>query len=153
LEKTLTIAFITIEMNVDKLFNIPSSSIPSGKNKRKLTANPNIEVLKAVRQKTNPEEIEEGSDFVTGNTNFKTPQPVSSKSALATSSSSKGKGKAVKISDEVEEQEYYIDDYDDEYEIDLEEEEGGRFYGGGLTEEQKRILDLVDQVDVEEVCI
>jgi beta-catenin-like protein 1 len=141
-------------MNVDKLFNIPSSSIPSGKNKRKLTANPNIEVLKAVRQKTNPEEIEEAaSDFVTGNANFKTPQPVSSKSALATPSSSKGKGKAVQISDEVEEQEYYIDDYDDEYESGLEEEEGGRFYGGGLTEEQKRILDLVDQVDVEEVCI
>ncbi|CAG8520790.1 11599_t:CDS:10 [Diversispora eburnea] len=34
-------------MNVDKLFKIPSSSIPSGKNKRKLSANPNIEVLKA----------------------------------------------------------------------------------------------------------
>jgi beta-catenin-like protein 1 len=139
-------------MNVDKLFNIPSSSIPSGKNKRKLTANPNIEVLKAVRQKTNPEELEEASDFVTGNTNFKTSQLVPSKSALATSSSSKGKGKAVQISDEVEEQEYYIDDYE-EYESGLEEEEGGRFYGGGLTEEQKRILDLVDQVDIEEVCI
>ncbi|CAB5194121.1 unnamed protein product [Rhizophagus irregularis] len=139
-------------MNVDKLFNIPSSSIPSGKNKRKLTANPNIEVLKAVRQKTNPEELEETSDFVTGNKDFKTSQPVPSKSALATSSSSKGKGKAVQISDEVEEQEYYIDDYE-EYESDLEEleeEEGGRFYGGGLTEEQKRILDLVDQVDIEE---
>ncbi len=143
-------------MNVDKLFNIPSSSIPSGKNKRKLTANPNIEVLKAVRQKTNPEEDEETSDFVTGNTNFKTPQPVSSKSALATSGSSKGKGKAVQISDEVEEQEYYIDDYDDDDDDGRgieEEEEGGRFYGGGLTEEQKRILDLVDEVDIEEVCI
>ncbi|CAI2164326.1 3851_t:CDS:10 [Funneliformis geosporum] len=104
-------------MNVDKLFNIPSSSIPSGKNKRKLTANPNIEVLKAVRQKTNPEEDEEVSDFVTGNTNFKIPQPILSKSALVTSSSSKGKGK---------------------------------FYGGGLTEKQKRILDLVDQTDIEE---
>ncbi|RIA90269.1 Catenin-beta-like protein [Glomus cerebriforme] len=136
-------------MNVDKLFNIPSSSIPSGKNKRKLTANPNIEVLKAVRQKTNPEELEETSDFVTGNTNFKSPQPVPSKSVLATSSSLKGKGKAVQISDEVEEQEYYIDDYD-EYESGAEEEEGGRFYGGGLTEEQKRILDLVDQFDIEE---
>ncbi|GBB94760.1 hypothetical protein RclHR1_02410006 [Rhizophagus clarus] len=136
-------------MNVDKLFNIPSSSIPSGKNKRKLTANPNIEVLKAVRQKTNPEELEETSDFVTRNTNSKTSQPVPSKSALATSNSSKGKGKAVQISDEVEEQEYYIDDYE-EYESGLEEEEGGRFYGGGLTDEQKRILDLVDQVDIEE---
>ncbi|CAG8622657.1 11207_t:CDS:10, partial [Funneliformis caledonium] len=90
-------------------------SIPSGKNKRKLTANPNIEVLKAVRQKTNPEDDEEPSDFVTGNTNFKTPQPILSKSALSTSSSSKGKGKSVQISDE-----------------------------------QKRILDLVDQTDIEE---
>ncbi|CAG8532100.1 2926_t:CDS:10, partial [Racocetra fulgida] len=79
-------------MNVDKLFKIPSNKIPSGKNKRKLSANPNIEVLKAVR--LHNEEQEDGPSI---------------------ESSGSSKKKVVRISDE-----------------------------------QKRILDLVDQVDVEE---
>lgn len=33
-----------------------------------------------------------------------------------------------------------------------EEEDEGRFYGGGLTEEQQRIIDLMDEVEDEEVC-
>ncbi|RIB12551.1 Catenin-beta-like protein [Gigaspora rosea] len=115
-------------MNVDKIFNIPSNKIPSGKNKRKLSANPNIEVLKAVR--LHNEEQEDGPFVESG---------------------SSSKKKVVRISDEVEEKEYYIDDYEEYEKQEEEEEEGGRFYGGGLTEEQKRILDLVDQVDVEEV--
>ncbi|CAG8726545.1 43612_t:CDS:10, partial [Gigaspora margarita] len=45
-------------MDVDKIFKIPSNKIPSGKNKRKLSANPNIEVLKAVR--LHNEEQEDG---------------------------------------------------------------------------------------------
>ncbi|CAG8513996.1 20319_t:CDS:10, partial [Gigaspora rosea] len=114
-------------MNVDKIFNIPSNKIPSGKNKRKLSANPNIEVLKAVR--LHNEEQEDGPFVESG---------------------SSSKKKVVRISDEVEEKEYYIDDYEEYEKQEEEEEEGGRFYGGGLTEEQKRILDLVDQVDVEE---
>ncbi|CAG8626352.1 1073_t:CDS:10, partial [Ambispora gerdemannii] len=60
-------------------------------------------------------------------------------------SSSKSKGKSVRISDEVEEREYYKEDY---YEEVVDEEEGGRFYGGGLTEEQMEILDYVDQVEI-----
>lgn len=32
-----------------------------------------------------------------------------------------------------------------------DDEEGGRFFGGGLTSEQTDILDLVDQYDAEEV--
>src|SRR6185312_5942471 len=65
-------------------------------------------------------------------------------SSSPTTSKNKGKGKSVQISDEVEEREYYVDDYGDE-------DEEGRFYGGGLTEEQKRILELVDEVETEEV--
>ncbi|CAG8449035.1 9177_t:CDS:10 [Dentiscutata heterogama] len=114
-------------MNVDKIFNIPSNKIPSGKNKRKLTANPSIEVLKTVR--LHNEEQEDGPFVESG---------------------SSSKKKVVRISDEVEEKEYYIDDYEENERLEEEEEEEGRFYGGGLTEEQKRILDLVDQVDVEE---
>nr|CAG8539392.1 13438_t:CDS:10 [Entrophospora candida] len=115
-------------MNVDKLFKIPSNSIPSGKNKRKLTANPDIEVLKAVRNQTGQEEEEDLAH--TGKL------------------SSKGKGKMVQILDEVEEREYYIDEDEDAY-LE-EEEEGGRFFGGGLTDEQKKILEMVDQVEVNE---
>ncbi|KAF0536947.1 DUF1716-domain-containing protein [Gigaspora margarita] len=114
-------------MDVDKIFKIPSNKIPSGKNKRKLSANPNIEVLKAVR--LHNEEQEDGPFVESG---------------------SSSKKKVVRISDEVEEKEYYIDDYEEYEKQEEEEEEGGRFYGGGLTEEQKRFLDLVDQVDVEE---
>ncbi|CAG8598044.1 17039_t:CDS:10 [Acaulospora morrowiae] len=111
-------------MNVEKLFKIPSSSIPSGKNKRKLAANPNIEVLKAVREKTEEREAEfEPSE-----------------------SSYSPKGKTVRISDEVEEREYI--EYEEYREEDREEE--GRFYGGGLTDEQKKILDLMDRVEDEE---
>lgn len=32
-----------------------------------------------------------------------------------------------------------------------DDEEGGRFFGGGLTSEQTDVLDLVDQYDAEEV--
>lgn len=32
-----------------------------------------------------------------------------------------------------------------------DEDEEGRFFGGGLTEEQSRLLDLVDDYDAEEV--
>ncbi|CAG8478240.1 13480_t:CDS:10, partial [Acaulospora colombiana] len=119
------VEIVYLKMNVEKLFKIPSSSIPSGKNKRKLAANPNIEVLKAVRAKTEEaEELEEGPSDISRSL----------------------KGKAVRISDEVEEQEYI--EYEEYREDDREE--GGRFYGGGLTEEQKRILDLFDRVEEEE---
>jgi beta-catenin-like protein 1 len=63
--------------------------------------------------------------------------------------SSKGKGKVVQISDEVEEREYYVEEEEDAY-LE-EEEEGGRFFGGGLTEDQLKILDMVDQVEIDEV--
>lgn len=39
-----------------------------------------------------------------------------------------------------------VDDYGYE-----DEEDEGRFFGGGLTEEQKRMLELVDEIDVDEV--
>lgn len=42
------------------------------------------------------------------------------------------------------------DDYDNG---EADEEEGGRFYGGGLTDEQRRMLELVDEIDAEEVHI
>ncbi|CAG8541164.1 6682_t:CDS:10 [Paraglomus brasilianum] len=113
-------------MDIDKIFKLPS--IPSGKNKRKLTATPSTEVLINVRARL--EDSDEDLDV----------------SSSPTTSKNKGKGKSVQISDEVEEREYYVDDYGDE-------DEEGRFYGGGLTEEQKRILELVDEVETEEADV
>ena len=112
-------------MDIDKIFKLPS--IPSGKNKRKLAATPTTEVLKNVRAR-----LEDSDDDLDISSSQKT-------------SKIKGKGKSVQISDEVEEREYYVDDYGQD------DDEEGRFYGGGLTEEQKRILELVDEVETEEV--
>ncbi|KAG9299218.1 hypothetical protein G9A89_013866 [Geosiphon pyriformis] len=105
-------------MDVDKLFKLPS--IPSGKNKRKLPATPNLELLK--RSRVAEEDESEQPSIITDK---------------------KGKGKSVIISDLIEGLEHN-EDYQEE------EEEDGRFYGGGLTEEQKKILDFVDQAEVDE---
>jgi beta-catenin-like protein 1 len=43
-------------------------------------------------------------------------------------------------------------EYTERYQDDAEfEDEEGRFFGGGLTNEQSSILDLVDEYDVDEV--
>lgn len=49
-----------------------------------------------------------------------------------------------------EEGSYTVEKYQEE-DTELEDEEG-RFFGGGLTNEQSNILDLVDEYDVDEVA-
>ncbi|RUS25529.1 Catenin-beta-like protein [Jimgerdemannia flammicorona] len=108
-------------MNIDQIFKIPA--IPSGKNKRKLHANPDQDFLDKYRElNATPEQAE------------------------SSSSGSKSKRRNVTIEDEE-------DGADDgvEYMGYDEEEDEGRFYGGGLTEEQQQIMDLMDEVDEEEV--
>ena len=56
--------------------------------------------------------------------------------------SDKGKGRAVTIADEEDEVEYL-----DAHEDDIDDDEDGRFYGGGLTDEQKTILDVFDRAE------
>jgi beta-catenin-like protein 1 len=51
--------------------------------------------------------------------------------------------------DEDEDDSEYTERYQDD-EAEFEDEEG-RFFGGGLTNEQSSILDLVDEYDVDEV--
>lgn len=53
--------------------------------------------------------------------------------------------------DDDDEASYAAERYQDE-DTELEDEEG-RFFGGGLTSEQSNILDLVDEYDVDEVCL
>ncbi|TIB95392.1 DUF1716-domain-containing protein [Wallemia mellicola] len=57
--------------------------------------------------------------------------------------SDKGKGRAVTIADEEDEVEY-VDAHEED---DIDDDEDGRFYGGGLTDEQKTILDVFDRAE------
>jgi beta-catenin-like protein 1 len=52
--------------------------------------------------------------------------------------------------EDIQEEDYPAERYQDE-DTELDDEEG-RFFGGGLTQEQSSILDLVDEYDVDEVC-
>lgn len=108
-------------------YQIPA--IPSGRNKRKLPATPDVQFLDKYR-------AEAGS----------------SAEAAAAAESSSRKRRNVTVEDVVDEAgdivEYYPEP-DDQFEAQAEDEEG-RFFGGGLTEEQQRLLDLVDEYDVEE---
>ncbi|KAJ8503048.1 hypothetical protein ONZ45_g11193 [Pleurotus djamor] len=107
-------------MDIDKLFKVPK--LPGG-NKRKLSNNPSPEVLKKMRMDAEQ-------------TNGSTP------------TSSKGKGRAVTV-EEVDDNEEDEDDQrsfapggDADY--FAEEDDEGRFFGGGLTTEQKDILNIFD---------
>lgn len=53
--------------------------------------------------------------------------------------------------EEHNEEDYAVERYEDQ-DTELDDEEG-RFFGGGLTNEQSSILDLVDEYDVDEVCV
>jgi hypothetical protein len=65
------------------------------------------------------------------------------------SESSESKRRNVTIEEDEDDARNYggeVDDYGYE-----DEEDEGRFFGGGLTEEQKKILELVDEIDADEV--
>lgn len=73
-------------------------------------------------------------------------------------SSSKGKGRAVTIEDVPEGDDDAMDEDGDEFapRVDpdyyAEEDEEGRFFGGGLTSEQKEILNIFDGAGVEDAA-
>lgn len=92
--------------------------VPSGKNKRRFEP-ASEEAIKRVRLQESQEDAQPAPD------------------------NGKGKGRAVTIADEEDEVEY-IDANNDEFE---EDDEDGRFFGGGLTEEQSTILDVFDKAD------
>ncbi|KAG2181976.1 hypothetical protein INT43_006902 [Umbelopsis isabellina] len=96
-------------------------AIPSGKNKRKLPDNPSMEFLDKYKEASRDDEGE--------------------------GSSAKRRNIMEEDTDEAGDYELGEDDYDNG---EADEEEGGRFYGGGLTDEQRRMLELVDEIDAEE---
>ncbi|KAJ8655628.1 hypothetical protein O0I10_008717 [Lichtheimia ornata] len=106
-------------MNIDEMFKIPS--IPSGRNKRKMPATPDVAFLESYS--------------------------ANSDTQAESSSDAARKRRNVTIEDEDEDtagMEYGVQD------VVEEDDEEGRFFGGGLTDEQSRLLDLVDQYEDDE---
>ncbi|CAO3617421.1 unnamed protein product [Mucor hiemalis] len=103
-------------MNIDELFKIPA--IPTGRNKRKMPATPDMQFFD--QYKGASEAVEESEEPATKKRN-------------------------------IEEDDEDMEDMERYREEDAEfEDEEGRFFGGGLTNEQSSILDLVDEYDVDE---
>ncbi|KAI7903181.1 Catenin-beta-like protein [Cokeromyces recurvatus] len=111
-------------MNIDDIFKIPA--IPAGRNKRKMPATPDIDFFNKYKATEATTEIAE-----------------SSKSNMDDEHYSKRRY----IGDDDEDLAYTAEKYQDNAEF---EDEEGRFFGGGLTEEQSNILDLVDEYELEE---
>ncbi|OSD04244.1 DUF1716-domain-containing protein [Trametes coccinea BRFM310] len=121
-------------MDIDKLFKVPK--LPAGSNKRRLPDNPTPEMLKRMRMDT--EEAESASSVVDLN---------------GSSSRDKGKARATTVEDEDEEGNRSMDaDFAPGGDADYfaEEDDEGRFFGGGLTKEQKDILNIFDRAGGEE---
>lgn len=73
-----------------------------------------------------------------------------SDNAESSNSASARKRRVVSTEDKAQDESYVYDVPEDQFE---DEDEEGRFFGGGLTEEQSKLLDLVDQYDAEEAGI
>ncbi|KAM5540507.1 hypothetical protein V8D89_005965 [Ganoderma adspersum] len=117
-------------MDIDKLFKVPK--LPAGGNKRRLPDNPTPEMLKRLRMD------EEGNSSYT-------PPPES-----GAPSRDKGKYRAtVEDEDEGQDSMDFAPGGDADY--FAEEDDEGRFFGGGLTKEQKDILNIFDQAGGDDV--
>ncbi|KAI0081766.1 DUF1716-domain-containing protein [Panus rudis PR-1116 ss-1] len=117
-------------MNVDELFKVPK--LPAGGNKRRMPDNPTPEMLKKMR-------LDSGASPLT-------PFPANGITEEKSSS------RAATVRDE-EEEEGMDQDFAPGGDADYfaEEDDEGRFFGGGLTKEQKDILNIFDNTGGEEV--
>ncbi|KAH9853480.1 DUF1716-domain-containing protein [Lenzites betulinus] len=122
-------------MDIDKLFKVPK--LPAGSNlKRRMPDNPTPDMLKRMRMDTESDE----PAMVVETTND-------------APSRDKGKRRAATVEDEEEGQDSmdtseFAPGGDADY--FAEEDDEGRFYGGGLTQEQKEILNIFDRAGGEE---
>ncbi|KAG6837436.1 hypothetical protein H0H93_009530 [Arthromyces matolae] len=110
-------------MEIDELFKVPK--LPAGSNKRKLPDNPTPEMLKkmkmdVVSQEHAPSTSESRSN---GNNNKRRVATVEDEEEITTDRNFAPGGDA----------DYFV-----------EEDEDGRFFGGGLTSEQKEILSIFE---------
>ncbi|EGO01916.1 hypothetical protein SERLA73DRAFT_166428 [Serpula lacrymans var. lacrymans S7.3] len=111
-------------MDIDKLFKVPK--LPVGSNKRKMPDNPTPEMLKKMKLDVPPQRDQRPEESGVGAAAFK------GKSRRAT----------VQTEDEDEVDTDFAPGGDADYFI--EEDDEGRFFGGGLTLEQKDILNIFD---------
>ncbi|KAI5124831.1 hypothetical protein M0805_005461 [Coniferiporia weirii] len=124
-------------MDIDKLFKAPK--LPMGGNKRRMPEAPTPEMLKRMKV-----DAPTSSTFAQTSSTFAQPSPPQSNG-----SSSKGKSRAATVRDEEDEAgdvEMSVDfapGNDADYFV--EEDDEGRFFGGGLTDEQKTILNIFDK--------
>ncbi|ETW83975.1 hypothetical protein HETIRDRAFT_62638 [Heterobasidion irregulare TC 32-1] len=123
-------------MDIDKLFKVPK--LPTGGNKRRMPDAPTPEMLKKMK--------------------FDQLSPNRSSSNAAHNVSSPARPtrnpRATTVEDE-KEQDAGMDDRDfapgGDADYFAEEDEDGRFFGGGLTTEQKEILNIFDSIGTEGV--
>ncbi|RPD67172.1 DUF1716-domain-containing protein [Lentinus tigrinus ALCF2SS1-7] len=113
-------------MDIDKLFKVPK--LPAGSNKRRMPDNPTPEMLKRMRL-----DSESSPETEVTSTN-------------GSSSRDKGKNRAT-VEDEDEDGGDEMMDFAPGGDADYfaEEDDEGRFFGGGLTKEQKDILNIFDK--------
>lgn len=109
--------------------------LPTGGNKRRMPEAPTPEMLKRMRAEA---EAAESSSKVT------VAQPTTN------GTSGKGKARAYVRDEEEEEAEAAMDEDGDfapgnDADYFVEEDDEGRFFGGGLTEEQKTILNIFEK--------
>ncbi|KAH7914167.1 Catenin-beta-like protein [Hygrophoropsis aurantiaca] len=125
-------------MDIDKLFKVPK--LPAG-NKRKMPDNPTPEMLKKMKLDVSAKVVDvEMSPSQTGSS------PIAKQTRRVT----------VEDEDEQEEDSSFAPGGDADYFV--EEDDEGRFFGGGLTSEQKQILSIFesaegDQEDVKEISL
>ncbi|KAJ7498873.1 Catenin-beta-like protein [Mycena latifolia] len=108
-------------MDIDKLFKVPK--LPPGK--RKLPDNPSLDLLKKIKMDTEAPPVPSSSSPSNGN----------------------AKGKRAVTMEEVPDEDEDMDrDFAPGGDADYfaEEDDEGRFFGGGLTSEQKEILNIFD---------
>ncbi|KAI1795224.1 Catenin-beta-like protein [Ganoderma leucocontextum] len=117
-------------MDIDKFFKVPK--LPAGGHKRRLPDNPTPEMLKRLRMD------EEGNSVST----------VSPENGAP--SRDKGKHRAT-VEDENEGQDSMDFAPGGDADYFAEEDGEGRFFGGGLTKEQKDILNIFDQAGGDDV--
>ncbi|KAF8974523.1 DUF1716-domain-containing protein [Flammula alnicola] len=118
-------------MDIDKLFKVPK--LPIGGSKRKLPDNPSPEILKKLKMDT--DSVSRAIPISDGN----------SKNHRTTTRSNRA---TVEEADDDNERGFAPGGDADYF---AEEDEEGRFFGGGLTSEQKEILNIFDKTEGETI--
>lgn len=121
-----------------KFTKFKAPKVPMGGNKRRMPDAPTPEMLKRMK-------MDVSSKPVNGSESMMPPPPPNGMSAKA-----KGKGRAVTVEDEGEEEPMDQDTEPDfapgnDADYYVEEDDEGRFFGGGLTSEQKTILSIFEK--------